>query len=44
VGGTIPILGEPWIMNGECIYPNIDGAQYVRDITIDNLMVPTEKR
>jgi hypothetical protein len=19
VGGTIPVLGEPWIMNGECI-------------------------
>jgi len=37
-------LGEPWILNGECIDNNIAGAQYVREVTIDNLMLPTEKK
>ncbi|KEH40829.1 hypothetical protein MTR_1g035970 [Medicago truncatula] len=42
--GTIPILGEPWVLNGECIDTNIVVAQYVRHVTIENLIVPTEKR
>lgn len=42
--GTIPILGEPWVLNGECIDTNIIVAQYVRHVTIENLIVPTEKR
>jgi len=43
-GDSIPILGEPWLLNGECIDPNIVGAQYVRHVTIDNLMIPNDKR
>ncbi|KEH40831.1 hypothetical protein MTR_1g036020 [Medicago truncatula] len=42
--GTFPILGEPWVLNGECIDTNIVVAQYVRHVTIENLIVPTEKR
>jgi len=43
-GTSIPILIEPWLLNGECIDGNIVGAHHVRNITIDNLMVPNEKR
>jgi hypothetical protein len=43
-GKSICILGEPWILNGECIDNNIVGAQYIREVTIDNLMLPNEKR
>jgi len=28
-GGSIPILGEPWVLNGDCIATNIVGAHYV---------------
>ena len=43
-GGSIPILGEPWVLNGECIATNIAGAQYVHHATVDKLMLPNEKR
>jgi len=43
-GTSIPILSEPWLLNGECIDGNIVGAHHVCNITIDNLMVPNEKR
>jgi len=43
-GENIRILGELWILNGECIDHNIAGAQYVREVTINNLMLPTEKK
>lgn len=43
-GTSIPILGEPWVLNGECIDNNIFEENYGRHINIDNLMVPTEKR
>lgn len=43
-GDTIRILGEPWILHGECIDPNIDGVQFVREVSINNLMMPDEKR
>jgi hypothetical protein len=43
-GGSIPSLGEPWVLNGDCIATNIVGAQHVHDATIDNLMLPNEKR
>jgi hypothetical protein len=42
-GGSITVLGEPWVLNGECIDTNIVGAQYVHHVTIENLMLPTEK-
>lgn len=37
-------MGEPWILNGECIDNDIVSAQHVREVTIDNLMLPNEKR
>jgi len=43
-GTSIPILGEPRVLNEECSDNNIVGANYVRHINIDNLMVPTKKR
>lgn len=43
-GRSIPVLGEPWVLNGECIATNIVGAHYVHHATIDNLMLPNEKR
>jgi hypothetical protein len=43
-GDTIRILGEPWILNGECIDANIEGAQFVRAMSINNLMMPNDKR
>ena len=43
-GISIPILEEPWVLNGESIATDIIGAHYVHHATIDNLMFPNEKR
>jgi len=43
-GGSILILGEPWVLNGELIDTNIVGAQYVHHVIIENLMLPTKNR
>jgi len=43
-GRSIPILGDPWVLNGECIATDIIGAHYVHHATVDNLMLPNEKR
>ena len=43
-GRSIPILGEPWVLNGESIATNIIGAHYVHHATVDNLMLTNEKR
>jgi hypothetical protein len=37
-------LGEPWVLNGENITTDIIGAHYVHHATVDNLMLPNEKR
>jgi hypothetical protein len=43
-GDTIRILGELQILHGECIDANIEGAQFVCEVSINNLMMPDEKR
>jgi hypothetical protein len=37
-GASIPILNEPWLVNGECIPSDIQGAHFVHNFTINNLM------
>lgn len=43
-GNTIPILGEPWLLNEDIIASDIVGAHYVHHATVDNLMLSNEKR
>ena len=42
-GTSIPILDEPWLLNGGCIDGNIIGAHFVRDFTVDSLMDTNSK-
>jgi hypothetical protein len=43
-GESIRILGEPWLLNGECSANDITGAQHVREVTIDKLLLPHAKQ
>ena len=43
-GNYIPILAEPWLLNGESIPGDIAGASFVRNMSINSLMDPTTKR
>jgi hypothetical protein len=38
LGTSIPIVDEPWLLNGECIDDNITCAHFVHDFTVDNFM------
>jgi hypothetical protein len=37
-GESIPILNEPWLVNGDNIDGNIAGAHYVRDFSVNSLI------
>jgi len=37
-GASIPILNEPWLLNGECIRSDILGAHFVSNFNINSLM------
>ena len=37
-GASIPILNEPWLLNGECIRSDIPGAHFVSKFNINSLM------
>lgn len=43
-GNHIPILNEPWLLNGETIPSNISGANYVSHASVNSLMDPYFKR
>jgi hypothetical protein len=42
-GETIPILGAPWLSNGDCIDENIAGGHFVHDFKIQSLMFENRK-
>ncbi|MCI35043.1 hypothetical protein A2U01_0056264, partial [Trifolium medium] len=37
-GASIPILNEPWLLNGEWIRSDIPGAHFVSNFNINSLM------
>lgn len=43
-GNRIPILDEPWFLNGERIHDNIPGALFVCNASINSLLDPYFKR
>ena len=43
-GASISILNEPWLSNGESIPRDIQGAHFVQNFTINNLMNLYDKR
>lgn len=42
-GNSIPILDEPWLVNGNCIRGNIPGAHFVRSSTVADLLDTSSK-